>query len=125
MGERGAPGDPGADGIGLPGKHTATLLPGTSFELETGTFTCSVSGTFVFMFSMNKSSSSSSLYVQLRKNDDVVVSGYSRASHYEQVSGSAVLFLQQGDTVYLTMSGNVGGAANHATSFSGFLLYPE
>ncbi|XP_038077257.1 complement C1q subcomponent subunit C-like [Patiria miniata] len=126
MSERGTPGNPGNDGIGLPGKHTATLLPGTSFDLETGTFTCSVSGTYVFMFSMNKYPSSSYLYVQLRKNDDVVVSGYSTASnHHEPMSRSAVLVLQQGDTVYLTMHGRVGGYSSHDTSFSGFLLYPE
>ncbi|XP_038076457.1 complement C1q subcomponent subunit B-like [Patiria miniata] len=110
----------------LPFQQTATLLPGTSFDLETGTFTCSVSGTYVFMFSMNKYPSSSTLYVQLRKNDDVVVSGHSTAlSHYESLSGSAVLVLQQGDTVYLTMRGRVGGGSSHDTSFSGFLIYPE
>ncbi|XP_038077262.1 collagen alpha-1(X) chain-like [Patiria miniata] len=109
----------------LPFQQTATLLPGTSFDLETGTFTSSVSGTYVFMFSMSKYPSSSVLYVQLRKNDDVVVSGYSSASHWEPMSGSAVLVLQQGDTVYLTMRGRVGYASNHDTSFSGFLLYPE
>ncbi|XP_038077258.1 caprin-2-like [Patiria miniata] len=108
MGERGTPGNPGDDGIGSPGKQTATLLPGTSFDLETGTFTCSVSGTYVFMFSMSKYPSSSSLYVLLRKNDDPVITGLSRASHWQPMSGSAVLVLQQGDTVYLTMSDSIG-----------------
>ncbi|XP_038076769.1 complement C1q subcomponent subunit B-like [Patiria miniata] len=109
----------------LPFQQTATLLPGTSFDLETGTFTCNVLGTYVFMFSACKYSGSSELWVQLRKNDDVVVSGYSTGSHYESMSRSAVLVLQQGDTVYLIMRGRVGGCSSHDTSFSGFLIYPE
>ncbi|XP_038077254.1 complement C1q subcomponent subunit C-like [Patiria miniata] len=185
MGERGAPGNTGDDGIGLPGKvgprgtpglvgatgqtgvkgqkgepretpddsnqpvaftvtrssasdvstdintrlpfqHAATLLPGTSFDLETGTFTCSVPGTYVFMFSVCKYRSSSELFVQLRKNGDMVVSGYNTdSSHWESLSGSMVLVLQRRDTVYLTMRGRTGGTSGHDTSFSGFLLYPE
>ncbi|XP_038063272.1 complement C1q subcomponent subunit C-like, partial [Patiria miniata] len=108
----------------LPFQATETLLPGTSFDLETGTFTCGVPGTYVFMFSVCKYSPSSALYVYLRKNGDAVVSGRSSdSSHNEQVSGSAVVVLQRGDTMYLTMHGRaVGGSW---TSFSGFLLYPE
>ncbi|XP_038077249.1 caprin-2-like [Patiria miniata] len=126
MGERGTPGNPGDDGIGLPGKQAATLLPGTSFDLETGTFTCSVSGTYVFIFSVCKPSAGSELFVNLRKNDDVVVTGYNTGpNRYGSLSGNAVLVLQRRDTVYLTMRGRAGGAASHDTSFSGFLLYPE
>ncbi|XP_038063365.1 C1q-related factor-like [Patiria miniata] len=110
----------------LPFQATETLLPGTSFDLETGTFTCGVPGTYVFMFSVCKSPSSSYLNVQLRKNGVVVVSGYSSDSgRYEQVSGSAVVVLQRGDTMYLTMYGRAYSDSNHLTSFSGFLLYPE
>ncbi|XP_038076893.1 complement C1q subcomponent subunit B-like [Patiria miniata] len=111
----------------LPFQETETLLPGTSFDLETGAFTCSVPGTYVFMFSAFKYRPSGDLAVHLRKNTDWVVSGRSDdPGNEEQVSGSAVLVLQRGDTVYLTMSGKVFSHSTYRwTSFSGFLLYPE
>ncbi|XP_038063194.1 complement C1q subcomponent subunit B-like [Patiria miniata] len=111
----------------LPFQATKTLLPGTSFDLETGTFTCGVPGTYVFMFSVCKYHSSSEMYVYLQKNGVVVVSGLSTdSSHYEQMSGSAVVVLQRGDTMYLTMDGRAFSSNPwHYTSFSGFLLYPE
>ena len=56
----------------LPFEETQTLLPGTSFDLQTATFTCSVPGTYVFMFSALKHDSSSRLYVHLRKNGGIV-----------------------------------------------------
>ncbi|XP_038063484.1 caprin-2-like [Patiria miniata] len=107
-------------------KETKTLLPGTNFDLDTGTFTCTVPGTYVFMFSATKNPSSN-LHVHLRKNGDAVVSGLSNdGSPYEQVSGSGVLVLQQGDKVYLTIYGRAFSESAYPwTSFSGFLLYPE
>ncbi|XP_022094940.1 collagen alpha-1(X) chain-like [Acanthaster planci] len=110
----------------LPFDEVETLLPGTSFNLATGTFTCNMPGTYVFTFSVNKEPSFH-LWVHLRKNNDAVISGGSNDSgSYEQVSGSAVLDLQQGDSVYLTMSGRANsGSPYHYTSFSGFLLYSE
>ncbi|XP_038063389.1 complement C1q subcomponent subunit B-like [Patiria miniata] len=111
----------------LPFQEAETLLPGTSFDLETGTFTCSVPGTYVFLFSVLKYPSSSDLFVYLRKNGDEVVSGFSNdSSHYEQVSGSALVILQRGDTMYLTMAGRAQSHPNiRYTSFIGFLLYPQ
>ncbi|XP_038044193.1 caprin-2-like [Patiria miniata] len=110
----------------LPFEKTETLLPGTSFDLKTGTFTCSVPGTYVFMFSALKFHPSSDLFVFLRKNGDIVVTSISTDSiHNEQVSGSAVLALQQGDTVYLTLYGKAFSGSWQQTTFSGFLLYPE
>ncbi|XP_022110947.1 collagen alpha-1(X) chain-like [Acanthaster planci] len=110
----------------LPFEQFKTLLPGTVFDLATGTFTCSVPGTYVFTFSVGKYSPSN-LYVHLRKNDDQVVSGASTDhSPNEQVSGSAVLVLQRGDSVYLTFNGRAyTGSNRHYTSFSGFLIYSQ
>ncbi|XP_022110943.1 complement C1q subcomponent subunit B-like [Acanthaster planci] len=110
----------------LPFEHVETLLLGTTFDLATGTFTCNVAGTYVFTFSVGKYSSSR-LWVHLRKNNDVVVSGGNNdSSHNEQVSGSAVLVLQRGDSVYLTMFGRAYSESTyHTTSFSGFLLHAE
>ncbi|XP_038076225.1 C1q-related factor-like [Patiria miniata] len=110
----------------MPFQETKTLLPGTSFDLQIGTFTCNVSGTYVFMFAACKHPSSSSLSVYLRKNGDWIANGYSNdSSHYELVSGSAVLVLRRGDTVYLTYRGRAHSNSNHDITFSGFLLYPE
>ncbi|XP_038045380.1 complement C1q tumor necrosis factor-related protein 2-like [Patiria miniata] len=110
----------------LPFEEFETLLPGTNFDLENGTFTCGVPGTYVFTFSVLKNGPSSVMYVFLVKNGTFVVSGLSNdGNHYEQVSGSAVLVLQRGDTVYLTMNGGpvYSEPVAHYTSFSGFLLY--
>ncbi|XP_038077267.1 complement C1q subcomponent subunit B-like [Patiria miniata] len=108
----------------LPFQETKTLLADTSFDLGTGTFTCNVPGTHVFMFSVLKNPSSS-LWVHLRENGEMVVTGHSSdSSPYEQVSGNVVLVLQRGDTVYLTMYGTAYSSSSYYTSFSGFLLYP-
>ncbi|XP_038077238.1 complement C1q subcomponent subunit B-like [Patiria miniata] len=110
----------------LPFQQTETLLPGTSFELETGTFTCSVPGTYVFTFSVLKHSNSGSLNIHLVKNNHRVITTYGQANQRGQLSGSAVLVLQRGDTVYLTMYGRAfSQSTSHYTSFSGVLLYSE
>ncbi|XP_022110009.1 collagen alpha-1(X) chain-like [Acanthaster planci] len=105
-------------------EQAETLLPGTEFDLPTGTFTCNVPGTYVFSFSVCKYYSISSLWVSLRKNDDpIVYGGSSDVNRYEQVSGSAVLVLQQGDLVYLAMYGMAYTEPTFpASTFSGFLL---
>ncbi|XP_038077006.1 collagen alpha-1(X) chain-like [Patiria miniata] len=110
----------------LPFQQTETLLPGTSFDLGTGTFTCSLPGTYVFTFSVLKYSTSGSLEIHLVKNSYKVVTAYVVQNQREHVSGSAVLVLQRGDAVYMTMYGKAYGSRTyHHTSFSGFLLYPE
>ncbi|XP_038079235.1 complement C1q tumor necrosis factor-related protein 3-like, partial [Patiria miniata] len=107
----------------LPFHQTETLLPGTSFDLETGTFTCRVPGTYVFTFSVLKNSNSGNLHVNLVKNNYKVISTYGETSQRGQLSGSAVLILQRADTLYLTMYGRAHSHPTyHWTSFSGFLL---
>ncbi|XP_022110686.1 complement C1q-like protein 3 [Acanthaster planci] len=108
-------------------QQTVTLLPGTSFDLKNGTFTCTVPGTYAFSFSVNKNGPGPAivLFVHLKKNKEIIVSACSRfPSHYEQLSGSAVLVLERADEVYLTVYGSVaGGGDYHFISFTGFLLY--
>ncbi|XP_038077592.1 complement C1q subcomponent subunit B-like, partial [Patiria miniata] len=107
----------------LPFQQTETLLPGTTFDLETGTFTCSVAGTYVFTFSSLEYSHSDSFSIHLVKNDYKVISTYGHSNQRGQLSGSAVMVLQRGDSVYLTMYGRAQGSSTyHYTSFSGFLL---
>ncbi|XP_038076688.1 collagen alpha-1(X) chain-like [Patiria miniata] len=110
----------------LPFQQTKTLLPGTRFDLETGTFTCSVPGTYVFTFSVLKFSLSGSLYIHLVKNNSKVISTHGTSGQLGQLSGSAVMILRRGDSVYVTMYGRAHSeSTRHYTSFSGFLLYPE
>ncbi|XP_022097774.1 complement C1q subcomponent subunit C-like [Acanthaster planci] len=110
----------------LPFELAKTLLPGTIFDLTTGTFTCNVPGTYVFTFSVGKYYLDD-LYVHLRKNGDRVVSAISTDSQIDElVSGSAVLILQRADSVYLSIQGKAVSWSNYPyTSFSGFLLYPD
>ncbi|XP_038077241.1 collagen alpha-1(X) chain-like [Patiria miniata] len=110
----------------LPFQQAETLLPGTSFDLETGTFTCSVPGTYVFTFSVLKYSNSGTLFIHLVKNNYHVISTHSTSNQLGQLSGSAVLVLQRGDSVYVTMYGRAQSSSTfHYTSFSGFLLFSE
>ncbi|XP_038076906.1 complement C1q subcomponent subunit B-like [Patiria miniata] len=110
----------------LPFQQAETLLPGTSFDLETGTFACSVPGTYVFTFTVLKYGNSGDLYIHLVKNDYKVISTYGVTSQRGQLSGSVVMVLQRGDTVYVTMYGRaLSGSTEHNTSFSGFLLFSE
>ncbi|XP_038076337.1 collagen alpha-1(X) chain-like [Patiria miniata] len=110
----------------LPFQQTETLLPGTSFDLETGTFTCGVPGTYVFAFSVLKYSNSGGLHIHLVKNDYKVITTYGESNQRGQLSGSAVMVLQRGDTVYLTITGRArSDSTYHLTSFSGFLLFSE
>ncbi|XP_071805223.1 uncharacterized protein [Asterias amurensis] len=96
---------------------------GTDFNLNNGTFTCNVPGVYVFMFSVLKTHTGSLLYVQLRKNGNKIVVGHVNAAGYHQVSNSAVIPLHHGDQVHLAVYGEVDGASDHYTSFTGFLLY--
>ncbi|XP_038076201.1 complement C1q subcomponent subunit B-like [Patiria miniata] len=110
----------------LPFQQAETILPGTSFDLETGTFNCSVPGTYVFTFSVLKYSNSGSLYIYLVKNDYKVITTHGTSNQLGQLSGSAVMVLQRGDTVYLNMYGRAQSSSTyHYTSFSGFLLFSE
>ncbi|XP_038079258.1 complement C1q subcomponent subunit B-like [Patiria miniata] len=110
----------------LPFQQTETLLPGTSFDLETGTFTCSVPGAYAFTFSVLKYSNSGSLDIHLVKNNYHVITTHGNSNQRGQLSGSAVLVLQRADTVYLTMYGRErSDSTYHYTSFSGFLLFSE
>ncbi|XP_038044150.1 complement C1q subcomponent subunit B-like [Patiria miniata] len=110
----------------LPFQQAETLLPGTSFDLETGTFTCSVPGTYVFTFSVLKYSNSDYLFIHLVKNDYKVITTVDPSNQQGQLSGSAVMVLQRGDTVYLTMVDRArSDSTYHYTSFSGFLLFSE
>ncbi|XP_022110738.1 complement C1q and tumor necrosis factor-related protein 9-like [Acanthaster planci] len=111
-----------SDNTPLAFQEAETLLPGTIFDLATGTFTCDVPGTYMFMFYVLRYSASAHTDVHLRKNSEWIVSSFTPTDG--QASGGALLGLQRGDTVYLTVRGGAWSeSVQHYTSFSGFLLF--
>ncbi|XP_071805023.1 uncharacterized protein [Asterias amurensis] len=107
----------------LPFQELLFSEEGTDFNLNNGTFTCTLPGVYVLMFSVNKSSSGPYLYVNLGKNGNTIVTGSVYAAGYHQVSNSAVIPLHYGDQVHLAVNGQVYSNSNHRPSFTGFLLY--
>ena len=99
---------------------------GTNFELSTGTFTCNMAGIYVLMFSFHKTSGRGVASASLMKNDQTIVRAYISGTDLSLQGGnSAVVSLQDGDRVFLTVSGSLHSSTNHHTSFSGFLLHGE
>ncbi|XP_071805969.1 uncharacterized protein [Asterias amurensis] len=107
----------------LPFEELLFSEEGTDFKLNNGTFTCNVPGVYVLMFSVRKSNSGPYLYVQLRKNGNIIVIGGVHAAGHQQVSNSALIPLHYGDQVHLAVRGHVYSNSHHYTSFTGFLLY--
>ncbi|XP_033642431.1 otolin-1-like [Asterias rubens] len=106
----------------LPFEELLFSEEGTIFNSINGTFTCTVPGIYFFMFSVLKTSSGSHLYIQLRKNNNLIVTGHVNAPTPNQASSCAVFPLQFGDQVHLAVRGQVHGTY-HFSSFTGFLLY--
>uniref|UniRef100_H3ABS7 Caprin-2 n=1 Tax=Latimeria chalumnae TaxID=7897 RepID=H3ABS7_LATCH len=101
---------------------------GDSFDFMLGRFICPVSGTYVFIFHMLKLAVNVPLYVNLMKNDEVLVSAYANdgAPDHETASNHAVLQLLQGDQIWLRLHrGAIYGSSWKYSTFSGYLLYQD
>ncbi|TRY92308.1 hypothetical protein DNTS_028662 [Danionella cerebrum] len=101
---------------------------GEMFDTGTGRFTCPASGTYVFIFHILKLAISVPLYINLMRNEEVMVSAYANdgAPDHETASNHAVLQLFQGDQVWLRLHrGALYGSSWKYSTFSGFLLYPD
>ncbi|XP_053318131.1 caprin-2 [Spea bombifrons] len=101
---------------------------GDSFEFQLGHFMCPVNGTYVFIFHMLKLAVNVPLYVNLMKNDEVLVSAYANdgAPDHETASNHAVLQLFQGDQIWLRLHrGAIYGSSWKYSTFSGYLLYQD
>lgn len=101
---------------------------GEMFDMPSGRFTCPVSGTYVFIFHILKLAVNVPLYINLMRNEEVVVSGYANdgAPDHETASNHAVLQLYQGDQVWLRLHrGAIYGSSWKYSTFSGFLLYQD
>ncbi|XP_075715910.1 caprin-2 [Rhinoderma darwinii] len=101
---------------------------GDTFDFQMGRFMCPVNGTYVFIFHMLKLAVNVPLYVNLMKNDEVMVSAYANdgAPDHETASNHAVLQLYQGDQIWLRLHrGAIYGSSWKYSTFSGYLLYQD
>nr|XP_019955476.1 PREDICTED: caprin-2 isoform X2 [Paralichthys olivaceus] len=101
---------------------------GEMYDTRIGRFTCPVNGTYVFIFHILKLAINVPLYINLMRNEDVMVSAYANdgAPDHETASNHAILPLFQGDQVWLRLHrGAIYGSTWKYSTFSGFLLYQE
>ncbi|XP_026065772.1 caprin-2-like isoform X2 [Carassius auratus] len=101
---------------------------GEMFDTTTGRFTCPAAGAYVFIFHILKLAISVPLYINLMRNEEVMVSAYANdgAPDHETGSNHAILQLFQGDQVWLRLHrGAIYGSSWKYSTFSGFLLYQD
>uniref|UniRef100_A0A096LSL3 Caprin family member 2 n=1 Tax=Poecilia formosa TaxID=48698 RepID=A0A096LSL3_POEFO len=101
---------------------------GEMYDTHIGRFTCPANGTYVFIFHILKLAISVPLYVNLMRNEEVMVSAYANdgAPDHETASNHAILPLFQGDQVWLRLHrGAIYGSTWKYSTFSGFLLYQD
>ncbi|KAK5895565.1 hypothetical protein CgunFtcFv8_009248 [Champsocephalus gunnari] len=101
---------------------------GEMFDTSMGRFTSPVNGTYVFLFHILKLAINVPLYINLMRNEEVMVSAYANdgAPDHETASNHAILPLFQGDQVWLRLHrGAIYGSTWKYSTFSGFLLYQD
>ncbi|XP_010794400.1 caprin-2-like [Notothenia coriiceps] len=101
---------------------------GEMFDTSIGRFTSPVNGTYVFLFHILKLAINVPLYINLMRNEEVMVSAYANdgAPDHETASNHAILPLFQGDQVWLRLHrGAIYGSTWKYSTFSGFLLYQD
>ncbi|XP_069544301.1 caprin-2 isoform X2 [Brachyistius frenatus] len=101
---------------------------GEMYDTHIGRFTCPANGTYCFIFHIMKLAINVPLYINLMRNEDVMVSAYANdgAPDHETASNHAVLPLFQGDQVWLRLHrGAIYGSTWNYSTFSGFLLYQD
>uniref|UniRef100_A0A8C3G4K7 C1q domain-containing protein n=1 Tax=Cyclopterus lumpus TaxID=8103 RepID=A0A8C3G4K7_CYCLU len=101
---------------------------GEMYDPHIGRFTCPVNGTYVFIFHILKLAINVPLYINLMRNEEVMVSAYANdgAPDHETASNHAILPLFQGDQVWIRLHrGAIYGSTWKYSTFSGFLLYQD
>lgn len=101
---------------------------GDMYDSHIGRFTSPVNGTYVFIFNILKLAINVPLYINLMRNEEVIVSAYANdgAPDHETASNHAILPLFQGDQMWLRLHrGAIYGSTWKYSTFSGFLLYQD
>lgn len=101
---------------------------GDMYDSRIGRFTAPANGTYVFIFNILKLAINVPLYINLMRNEEVIVSAYANdgAPDHETASNHAILPLFQGDQVWLRLHrGAIYGSTWKYSTFSGFLLYQD
>uniref|UniRef100_A0A8B9KZT2 Caprin-2-like n=1 Tax=Astyanax mexicanus TaxID=7994 RepID=A0A8B9KZT2_ASTMX len=101
---------------------------GDVFDASSGRFSCPAAGTYVFIFHILKLAVNVPLYINLMRNEEVMVSAYANdgAPDHETASNHAVIQLYHGDQVWLRLHrGAIYGSSWKYSTFSGFLLYQD
>ncbi|TWW65098.1 Caprin-2 RNA granule protein 140 [Takifugu flavidus] len=101
---------------------------GDMYDSHIGRFTAPVNGTYVFIFNILKLAINVPLYINLMRNEEVIVSAYANdgAPDHETASNHAILPLFQGDQMWLRLHrGAIYGSTWKYSTFSGFLLYQD
>ncbi|CAF96739.1 unnamed protein product, partial [Tetraodon nigroviridis] len=101
---------------------------GDMYDPHIGRFTSPVNGTYVFIFNILKLAINVPLYINLMRNEEVIVSAYANdgAPDHETASNHAILPLFHGDQVWLRLHrGAIYGSTWKYSTFSGFLLYQD
>uniref|UniRef100_UPI00358F4651 caprin-2 isoform X4 n=1 Tax=Myxine glutinosa TaxID=7769 RepID=UPI00358F4651 len=105
---------------------TLTTVLGECFDTMTGRFHCPINGTYIFFFHILKLAVNVPLYVNLMKNNEVLVSAYANdgAPDHETASNHVLIRLLQGDQVWLRLHrGTIYGSSWKYSTFSGYLIY--
>ena len=102
---------------------------GGDFNMTSGTFTCSLAGTYPFILNLYKAKGVTSARCELRKNGQLTIWLDARpptgaADNYQEATNSVIAHMSKGDEVYITCDTPVTNL-DPMTSFMGFLLYPD
>ncbi|XP_071957233.1 uncharacterized protein [Antedon mediterranea] len=101
---------------------------GGDFDMETGVFNVTVSGSYFFTFHVSKTSRQTYPHVQLVKNGENVISAidYGPNDSDDSSGNSVILTLRKGDVIWMVLHGERELSSNpyKFTTFSGFLIFP-
>ena len=115
---------PSSAGLALPFESVHTNVGG-DFNLDSGRFTCEVSG--IYLFTYNILTHTGSPFISLMKNDDKINSIIRTSeTFHDMMSNTAVLQLNTGDEVWLSCrySGRkIYSDGDLYTTFSGVILH--
>ncbi|KAL3882719.1 hypothetical protein ACJMK2_029031 [Sinanodonta woodiana] len=98
---------------------------GNGFNKQTGTFTCPLSGTYLFSLSI-LANPGSPLHVYLMVNGQIIANSFAYGVNYsDQGSISSIVRCEAGQNVWIGVYRGTQLYGDHYTSFSGFFLWGD